>query len=328
MKAILDTVLLLALPASGKSEVRKYLASVSPQSCVSDFHIGETVQLDDYPYVHFMRCIDDALLAGGHAGIFFHAPDRPFKDPRDWGTLIELLNEDYAALKGGVKTTVSDHFLWLFNRIDMAAMRAGGPARLGLLPAAVVAEIRPLLKAEAERIITDLEAAKPDTLDGKTIVIEFARGGAAGSTMPLFQPFGYISALKQLSPQILDNSSILYIWVTPEESRRKNDERTDPNDPGSILNHGVPIDVMLGDYGCDDMTWLLETSDVDGTVRVEQAGLVFHVPLARFDNRHDRTTFVRKPRNEWQKDDISRLHEGLAAAFNHLKSKQAIRPNQ
>src|SRR5438445_6161715 len=54
MSEILDVLLLLALPASGKSEVRRYLASLSPEQCRGDFHLGPTVQLDDYPYVHMM----------------------------------------------------------------------------------------------------------------------------------------------------------------------------------------------------------------------------------------------------------------------------------
>ncbi len=318
MAKILDTVLLLALPASGKSEVRRYLASVPAEKCVSDFHIGETVQLDDYPYVHFMRCIDDAMRKTRHAGIFFHAANRPFKDPRDWLTLIELLNEDYAALKCGMRMTVKDPYTHLLGRIEAAASRAGAPARLSFLPDRLIEKMRPDLEPEAEKIIEDLEKAKPDTLDGKTIVIEFARGGAAHSGMPLFDPFGYRASLRQLSPQILMKASILYIWVTPSESRRKNRERANPKTPGSILNHGVPMAVMLGDYGRDDMEWLLDSSDVEGAVRVERDGLVFHVPLSMFDNRRDRTTFVRGDASKWKKADVKELHDGLAASFKHL----------
>jgi len=318
MARILDTVLLLALPASGKSEVRKYLASVPAAKCESDFHIGETVQLDDYPYVHFMRCIDQAMRRHRHASVFFHADDKPFKDPRDWLTLIEMLNEDYAALKCGLRMNVDDPYTHLLGRIESAASRAGAPTRLSLLPDRVIEALRPDLEGEAKTIVDDLEKARPDTLEGKTIVMECARGGAAYSGMPLFEPFGYRSSLKQLSPQILMKASILYIWVTPQESRRKNRERANPKTPGSILNHGVPNSVMMGDYGCDDMEWLLGTSDIDGTIRLERDGLVYHVPLAMFDNRKDRTTFVRGDRKDWKKEDVKLLHDGLAAAFDHL----------
>ena len=56
---VFDVVLLFALPASGKSEVRHLLANVDPERLSKEFHIGENVQLDDFPYVYMMRCIDE-----------------------------------------------------------------------------------------------------------------------------------------------------------------------------------------------------------------------------------------------------------------------------
>src|SRR4051812_8275181 len=94
----IDVLLLLALPASGKSEVRRYLAHLTPKQCRDDFHLGETVQLDDYPYVHMMRRVSQALRAIGEQPVFFESDEVPMIDPRDWGTLIELLNEDYEDL--------------------------------------------------------------------------------------------------------------------------------------------------------------------------------------------------------------------------------------
>src|SRR5512142_659313 len=98
MSRVIDVLLLLALPASGKSEVRRYLAHLSPEQARDDFHMGPTVQLDDFPYVHLMRRIDDELAAIAHRRLFFQSPDRPYQSPLDWGTLIELVNEDYADL--------------------------------------------------------------------------------------------------------------------------------------------------------------------------------------------------------------------------------------
>ena len=115
------------------------------------------------------------------------------------------------------------------------------------------------------------------------------------------------------------------MWVEPEESRRKNHERTDPNDPGSILHHGVPMAVMLGDYGCDDMGWLIEHSDRPDTVRVETRGSVYHLPVARFDNRVDKTTFVRADRAAWPKAAVDALHTGLAEALTRLARASTTR---
>ena len=75
MSKLLDTVLLLALPASGKSEVRKYLDGLSPVQCREEFHMHQAVQLDDYPYVHFMHRIDDELAASGGLRPFYKGPN-------------------------------------------------------------------------------------------------------------------------------------------------------------------------------------------------------------------------------------------------------------
>ena len=94
--------------------------------------------------------------------------------------------------------------------------------------------------------------------------------------------------------------------------------RHDPDDPGSILHHGVPMAVMYSDYGCDDMAWLLETSDRPHTVRVEGEGRVWHLPLGRFDNREDLTTFIRDDLGHWQPADVAKLRAGMEDAFRKL----------
>ena len=49
---VFKVVLLQALPASGKSEVRNFMANIEPERLKKEFHIGENLQLDDFPYVH------------------------------------------------------------------------------------------------------------------------------------------------------------------------------------------------------------------------------------------------------------------------------------
>src|SRR3989338_5867348 len=97
----IDTLILLALPASGKSEVRKFLASMDSETRLKDFGIGPTLDLDDYPYVHLMRRIDEVLANLGEPPVFYLGKDRPFQDPITWNVLIELLNEDYGHLRAG-----------------------------------------------------------------------------------------------------------------------------------------------------------------------------------------------------------------------------------
>jgi hypothetical protein len=119
---------------------------------------------------------------------------------------------------------------------------------------------------------------------------------------------------------------VLYVWVDPAESRRKNIERGRPDGQGSILHHSVPMEVMLGQYGADDMAWLMEQSDRPGTIRVERIvptgdryeTRIYHLPVARFDNRNDLTTFVREDQKLWKSEDVQAIHRGLKAAFDQL----------
>ncbi|KAH3761502.1 hypothetical protein Pelo_6673 [Pelomyxa schiedti] len=57
----IKTVLLNAFPAGGKSEIRKFFKFLGAEKCVTNFRLGEFVQLDDYPYVDIMRRVDEAL---------------------------------------------------------------------------------------------------------------------------------------------------------------------------------------------------------------------------------------------------------------------------
>ena len=75
---VFKVVLLQALPASGKSEVRNFMAHVEPGRLQEEFHIGENLQLDDFPYVHMMRRIDNELQAMGQEREFYPGGE-PFK---------------------------------------------------------------------------------------------------------------------------------------------------------------------------------------------------------------------------------------------------------
>ncbi len=326
MSEFLETLLLFSLPASGKSELRRYLASLTPEQCRGDFRMGPTLQLDDYPYVHLMHQIDDQLKANGLPYAYYQGPHRSFRDPWTWAVLIELLNEDYANLMAGRQVTVGSAAQHLFDRLDAAHARVGLEQPLGEVPHRIRLRLAEALEAECRAELDALNRQNAEDKTGRTLVIEAARGGPNGSAFPLTPPHGYETAFQTLDPAILAKAAVLYVWVDPTESRRKNIERGRPNGQGSILHHSVPMEVMLGQYGCDDMAWLLDQSDRPGTIRVErvlQAGdrhttHSFHLPVARFDNRQDLTTFVREDRASWNPADVAKLHGGLKAAFGSL----------
>ena len=313
-----DTVLLIALPASGKSEVRNYLTHMPIEKRITDFHMGDTIQFDDFPYVHLMRLIDEELIKLKKPVFFYFAPDQSFLHTEEWGTLIELVNDDYNDIANRVKLNppcIVDYYL---DRIDAASVKVGLPARLKTLSQDVRNVLKANLQKECAKMFEEKQRLLAINPEGKTMVIEFARGGPRGSSMPLSHCFGYEYSLAKLAKPILEKSVLLYIWVTPEESRRKNSDRNDPNDPGSILHHGVPISVMLGDYGCDDIEWLEKHSEVPGTITVKKDSSVFHLPIAKFDNRVDKTSFLREDPSKWSPENVHAMHKEITGALDKL----------
>lgn len=313
-----DIILLIALPASGKSEVRHYMASVPPERLKKEFHIGENLQLDDFPYVFMMRRMDEELEKLKEPRLFYPANFLPFFDGRDWGTLVHLLNEDFRDMRAH-RTVVTDSAAeLLFDRVDTAAQQAGIPPRLALLTPEIRKKLAAALEPEARKMLEEKHAAYPDTMEGKTLIIECARGGQQGASMPLTGTAGYQYTLPLFSPEILSRAAILYIWVTPEESRRKNADRADPNDPGSNLHHSTPMEVMLCDYGCDDMEYLTATSGKKNTVKVEACGKEWYIPTGIFDNRRDKTSFLREDPSAWAEPDLKAFAESLKAVTDGM----------
>ena len=326
MQGLLDTLLLFFLPASGKSEMRRYLASLSPEQCRRDFGMGPTLQLDDYPYVHLMHRIDDELKRLGRPFAYYQGPTRPFRDNWTWAVLIELLNEDYSDLRAGRQVEAKSAARRLFDRLDEAHAKLHMDEPMADLSARVRRQVAEALESECRAELDALNRQNGIGTEGRTIVIEAARGGPNGSAFPLTPPHGYETAFQHLSTDILERSSLLYIWVEPEESRRKNIERGRPDGQGSILHHSVPMEVMLGQYGCDDMAWLLERSGRSGCIQVERivaegdryATKRYHLPAARFDNRRDLTSFIREPQETWAPADVETIHGELKAAFGRM----------
>ncbi len=309
------TLFLLALPGSGKSEVRNYLTHKDP----AQFHMGPTVQIDDYPYVHLQLVVDEALKAIGEP-LAFHGVDPggqrngPFFSAYELGGLMHLLNEDYLEILSGKAHMPENPARHLLDRFDAASVMAGAPAKFVDRSPEVMAKVEAAIADEVRVFYEEKAANVPADLNGKTIVIEFARGGPATEAFPLKEGYGYLGTLSEAAPEMLEHAAILYIWVTPEESRRKNVERVVPGEEASILFHGTPESVMDQEYGMCDMAWLMESSDESGTIRIESQGSAFHIPVERFDNRMDLTTFLRSDAAEWTDADIDAIHAPIKDA--------------
>jgi hypothetical protein len=320
MTHVLPTLLLLALPASGKSEIRRYLGTLTPERASDEFGLGRTIQLDDYPYVHLMRRISEELRHLYETPVFFASEVTPFLEAGDWGTLIHLVNEDYADLDRSDEPEPHSAAEWLLERMDRARRAVGLRPVLTDVSDGERELLALAVEEDARRLWVERHHVMNEVRSGATVVIEYARGGPENMALPLEGSHGYRYSLSQLSPEILATAAILYVWVTPEESRRRNIERAQPGIAGdaSILHHGVPEIVMRQDYGTDDMIWLIEQSDRPGTIRVEAHGTVYHLPVAVFDNRTDKTSFLRADSETWPEEAVAGLQAELAEAFANL----------
>lgn len=314
---MLDVLLLLGLPASGKSEVRRYLAHLDSARRAADLGLGEPRHLDDYPYVHLMRRVSQELKRLRSHPVFFATDADPFLEPGDWLTLTALLNEDCIGLQQPPVPPV-DPATHLLDRFDRARAVAGLPAPFANLPAPTRAGLEAAIREEAAALADTRAGAGLPSAEGDTVIVEFSRGAGEGMRPPFSPPWGYAHSLSALSPGILERAAVLYVWVTPEESRRRNRERARPGEEGSILHHGVPERVLRHDYASDDIAWLLDHADRSGHITLAIGGRRQQIPAARFDNRVDHTSFLRTAPTDWPPGRVAALHQRLTAAFRSL----------
>lgn len=326
MEEIFDKICLLALPASGKSEVRKFLANIPDEARARIFHIGKMVQLDDFPYVHLMRVIDAMLVKMGLKPAFFSGSDMPFYEGVFWGVLNQLLNEDYKnimklsrwsvySLENAGRTMLTRYDM-ARNKMDQTHLFAPANGKLGL-NLEQYGVLCQLINKEALKVLTDKNTQVPESMDGVTLVFEFARGGSENEIMPLDKPleWGYAKSLGIMDPEILNGMAVVYVKVSHKESMRRNMKRADPNDPGSELKHGVPKIVMEKDYGCDDIGYMLEKSTVVGAIEVILEDNKIPIACSIFDNEEDKTSFVRDDDWQEQTENVQVLNDELALAM-------------
>jgi hypothetical protein len=203
MADIFHTIILTARPAAGKSEVIDYLKKVGTDERRKRFHVGEIVEIDDFPYIWEKFEEDKILEQAGR--------------PRLWTDERLYFKEEWAW----------DFFLLKMNHAFQKHLAAGDA--------------------------------------GKTVLFEFARGGANGIR----------HALEVVSPDVLKRAGILYIKVSYEESVRKNRKRFKPELAHSILYHSLPDEKMEFYYKEND--WDKLASGLAGTISPQGLSVPFSV---------------------------------------------------
>ena len=332
---VLPILMFCALPASGKSESRRFFKSLTKEE-MAQFHLGDSrTQVDDYPYVDALEKIDAICNQTLGKTVFKDPNTRLFFSGYEWGVLTYLINEDYLDIKKLdkkiPKAYEDDPVKWLFKRYDDASEKTGKiPRRFEELEKNTDKEKFQEFKKKCFDVCNTLLHDKydniPESLDGKTIIFEFSRGGAKGSTFPLKEPYGYEYTLSLFDDEILNNANILYIWVTPEQSFQKNKQREKEGLQGKSqtvstqlsLNHGVPDSVMNNEYGLDDFEYLINLSKNGKYLPIKKSGKEFKVKAGRLDNRSDLTSDFRKPQKEWTKEQIAKMTEAMKKAFDAL----------
>jgi len=103
-KKIFDVIILNGRPAAGKSEVIDFLKQVPVAERIERFHVGEFVELDDFPILWEQFEDDDLMEAMGQPRLISNKefvyngktlPGYVFKGKWYWNFLIRKLNRQY-----------------------------------------------------------------------------------------------------------------------------------------------------------------------------------------------------------------------------------------
>ncbi len=89
-----EVLVLLARPAAGKSEVIHYLKSLPAEERLERFHIGNLLELDDFPMLWTWFEEDDLLQRMGHPRLHTNE-EGYFIAPYLWNLLIQRIGLDY-----------------------------------------------------------------------------------------------------------------------------------------------------------------------------------------------------------------------------------------
>lgn len=108
-----------------------------------------------------------------------------------------------------------------------------------------------------------------------TTLVEFSRGSEHG---------GYNQAFQHMPLDLLQQSAVLYVNVSFEESLRKNRQRFNPDKPDSILEHGLPDEKLERLYRYVD--WEQFSAPDPCHLQIND----IQIPYTVFENEDDVTT--------------------------------------
>ena len=91
------TLLLIARPAAGKSEIINFLKNTPTEERISRFHIGKFTEIDDFPML-WTWFEEDALLERMGYSRLHTTPDGYFVSQHLWDLLIERVSLEYQKL--------------------------------------------------------------------------------------------------------------------------------------------------------------------------------------------------------------------------------------
>jgi hypothetical protein len=94
MKQVYDVLILIARPAAGKSELIAYLKGVDTQSRIRRFHVGQFIEIDDFPML-WAWLEEDAILQEMGKPRLHTTEDGYFTHPYFWDVLIRRIGLDY-----------------------------------------------------------------------------------------------------------------------------------------------------------------------------------------------------------------------------------------
>lgn len=94
MSACFSSIILIGRPAAGKSEIIDFLKNTAGAERRERFHIGELVEIDDFPFLWEKFQEDDILQAAGRPRLWT-TPDYYFTDDWFWNFMILKINQAY-----------------------------------------------------------------------------------------------------------------------------------------------------------------------------------------------------------------------------------------